>query len=568
MAMRAARAVLVEVDESYDDSVKVTGPFEQAIEAQLLYAGVKLTRDPSRAGFVIKVIVHGRALSASYGIAGAASTRSTLYTGATLFGSVSIESGNATVLEYPFEGRYPPPPGISFAPGMGSYRPSSAPFGAALERSMFHARVADLVAEVYGLAPLAKSLKTSDKLIRFSAALALVARADEQGLSTLLDELSQDWPGPELRKAGTDAVAKMPGVHNVEPLLQHLPDPKADLRAAIIQALARIDDPQVLSKLIGAIHANTSERISGILDALDARQGGLTMAMLIPLLEERGWEGSQMARARGAQLLGRLRNSEAVSPLESLVLNDPDEGVRVAAAEALAALDPCVAVGPLIRILSDYRSSSKVDKVVNSALSTMPGSCVTNALIKGLRSEETDRRTGSISYVPNMCAELLGLRKDPEAVESLLALVAATGTDKDLREVSICALCAIGDRRAMPILLKEVRSHLHGEQVVRALGSFRDSRALPVLLENLREPLEERIIGELIQAIADIGDLSAVEPLLAMAASGAASHDWNQQKRAFDALSALTDQRLSYDLKAWKRWWKGQRRKKSTQTLQ
>lgn len=365
---------------------------------------------------------------------------------------------------------------------------------------------------VCGPAPLTKSLNSGDRFVRFSAALALTSRAEEFGLPVLLDELSGDWPGPELRKAGADAVAKLPGVRNLEPLLQHLSDRDADLRAAIIQALARVDDPELLSKLIGAVHGNTSDRISGILDALDARRVGLTVPVLTPLLEEQGWEGSQLVRARGPRLLGRLGSPAAVTPIGRLVLNDPDDGVRAAAAEALACLDPCLAAGSLVLALSGY--GLYVDRVVVPALASMPGSCVTNALVRGLRNEESSVRV--------RCATALGQRRDSEAVEPLLAVVQADTTDEFLRL-----------------------------EATLALSTFRDRRVLPVILKNLRDPQSpwDLEIDRLIRAIAQIGDLSAVEPLLALAAN----RDWRQQQRAFDALRALTGQTLGPDLKAWQR---------------
>jgi len=108
------------------------------------------------------------------------------------------------------------------------------------------------------------------------------------------------------------------------------------------------------------------------------------------------------------------------------------------------------------------------------------------------------------------------------AVPRLIALL----DDPDLSAVATFGLGAIGDRRAVPALMRTARTAAHEVvrgSAVRALGRIRDRRAFAVIVDALADP-ETRI--QATEALARLGDRRAVEALrpYAEGASGSAGY--------------------------------------------
>jgi HEAT repeat protein len=137
------------------------------------------------------------------------------------------------------------------------------------------------------------------------------------------------------------------------------------------------------------------------------------------------------------------------------------------------------------------------------------------ALRGGLRSRGLDGR-GRAAF-----AVALGLARDEGSIEALLDIVKDTKADPELRGYAAIGLGHMGNntlRVLAPIrtVLRKRSSEQLRRATAAALGMLRDRGAVPLLLDELRKARSQSAKGEVVVALAKVGDERAVEPLAAL----------------------------------------------------
>ncbi len=137
-------------------------------------------------------------------------------------------------------------------------------------------------------------------------------------------------------------------------------------------------------------------------------------------------------------------------------------------------------------------------------------------LRNGVQSKKMDKR-GRAAFA---CA--LGIIKDEHSQRVLREIVADRKEDQELRGYSALALGLVG-HGPKPVLvaireaLKEKRSEEMRQQCATALGLLKDDKAVELLLEELRNASSQSVKGQVVLALAKIGNEEAVGPLVEIA---------------------------------------------------
>ena len=312
-------------------------------------------------------------------------------------------------------------------------------------------------------------------------------------------------------------LAKHRPAFELERILDHEPD--AQVRAALVQALARCQASGVVDRLLRSLANDPSPAVRReAADALGARGDDRCVEPLKKALRDKDadvrraaatalapYGASSPADDLFAQLrdpdvnvrretVGSLANAEDPRAVEGLIeaLEDEDPDVRGLAIDALASLGDLRAVRPLIRRLDDRARLESVyvyygdDDSAQQDVYLMPKAAQALAYLGDPQAIEPLIGVLGETGRPgrHRVAEALGMFGDPEAVG---ALVTATGDpDPLLRAYAVRALPRFpGDEQALGRLaailqdaqeLSAVRT-----EAALALGEFGDPRALGVL---------------------------------------------------------------------------------------
>ena len=134
-------------------------------------------------------------------------------------------------------------------------------------------------------------------------------------------------------------------------------------------------------------------------------------------------------------------------------------------------------------------------------------------LREGLQSQKLDKRSRA------GFATSLGIIRDIYSRKALVALLADTKEDRELRGYSAVALGLIGSstdevNKALRTALDERSSDDMRQQCATALGLLKDNGAVEVLLTALKEAESQNLKGQIVMALARIGDARAVQPMV------------------------------------------------------
>ena len=174
-----------------------------------------------------------------------------------------------------------------------------------------------------------------------------------------------------------------------------------------------------------------------------------------------------------------------------------------------------LALGWILRAMGDTPSTEAFNDLRHSA---------TQQLRAGLAAKDLEPRQRAAFAVG------LGMARDTGARGALLGLVTDRRADKDLRGYAAVGLGLMGPggsevTQGLRALLAERGSEDLTQHAAVALGLVRDGGAVPQLLETLRSTETQHLKGQMILALARIGDARAVEPLIALLRDGAAGAD-------------------------------------------
>ncbi len=252
-----------------------------------------------------------------------------------------------------------------------------------------------------------------------------------------------------------------------------------------------------------ALHSTNIVTLVRALHGLDAEAARRQSATLLALLRQPEVVVQEEA-VRAIQ-----RGQIAAASSELLVrLDDPDEGLRLAASEALAAMfdqvpRPALMAAMLRRMELD--PSLQVRRVAGLTLVALHDTPARDALLRLLQHGRGVTRASA--------AAALGVWSDPELAGALHPLL----TDReDL--VARVAAHALGQLRSPqskgPLLAAfESRGPVVQERAAWSLGELKSTNAVPGLIALLPNTTDEALKVSLVLALGKIGDKRALPPL-------------------------------------------------------
>jgi serine/threonine-protein kinase len=207
-------------------------------------------------------------------------------------------------------------------------------------------------------------------------------------------------------------------------------------------------------------------------------------------------------QAKAVEAIVQINDPKAVHHLLD-ILQDESEYVRRAAVEVLNQVGNTSAIKDLLGALRDRDWWVRVRAA--DALGTIGGPKVIEAVLSLVKDRDEFIRRCAVEILITTKAQVGG-----DAVVSSL-LDALNDADWWVRERAIDALAGVGDRRAVPPLLRVMETDAKAAPVaIRALATLGDPTALPPMLGQLRNP-ERAIRAEAIRAVAALADEAHAE---------------------------------------------------------
>ncbi len=157
--------------------------------------------------------------------------------------------------------------------------------------------------------------------------------------------------------------------------------------------------------------------------------------------------------------------------------------------------------------------SAKIgDKTEIQEYATFRGRAVA-ILLEGVEDLKLDKR-GRAAFAIG-----LGLVQEPSAIRKLLPILQNREEDKELRGYAAVALGMIGTTnaevvKALSEALKERSSEELRQQTAIGLGLLQSPTTVPFLLKELEEAESANIAGQIVLALAKIGDATTIKPLV------------------------------------------------------
>jgi HEAT repeat protein len=360
------------------------------------------------------------------------------------------------------------------------------------------------------------------------AIVDLSYQKDEAVVPGLMNKLND--PVSEVRHAAILALARL-GVEDAIPELlkpKLLAAPETQVRWAVAAALGKLGDHRIMDSLIRMAEdeewlvrnealTGLKQQVKVIIETGDGKLSRILVRMLgvddpeivemaveglrnlggacVPVLVESLGSVSRAARRNTARTLGLIGDGRAVERLTEVLSSDPAPEVRAEAATALGHIGEISALRPLIVAMGDRDEEARkraADAVVRyGPTATEP---VMVALEHGKSKQE---KVAAISA--------LGAIGDPRAVPILIDHLRSSYYL--VRMATVSALSQYGARVVEPLvevlsfnrsdisaLCEEAESSDDGPtrlRAVRALGGLEDHRAVPVLKSMLSSPESE-----------------------------------------------------------------------------
>ena len=329
-------------------------------------------------------------------------------------------------------------------------------------------------------------------------------------------------PGPEAESALLVALAKTSGSNEI----------------GIINSLAVRREIQAVPAL-GKLLSDPDTRVACAAGMALGRIGGLQAIHAL----ESAWSNSASGAvhdaeadgflACGNQLLTEGKDGAALKIFERLYQTSHIEFMRQAAFRGLILASGRRGISPMADAIAGTDTSSQ-----GAALQVavkLQGSDATKALANLL-----PKVNAAVQIALLAC---LDQREDPSALRAVAEMAASP--DPDVRLAAIKALGDLGDGSVARLLAEKAASTTGVEKSVarQALLDLRRGEVTPALLDGLAGAAPE-VKPELIRALGDRGDLSAVPKLLELARS----HDDGLRSGSLQALALLSNAAQLRDL--------------------
>jgi HEAT repeat protein len=539
-AFRSAKTARISVKQSYRYARGVILPYED-IAGTIFKDYAKLTlvgSDATDYDLDIKITAGGSAISSNYG-----SIYGTLYAGASVYGTISLEIPGIPAYEKKFSGSINPPKKlkISFAKeqpdpkGLVLNVPfrsrSQAPFKPALESGTYVSRMIEMIGEIWDPNCVQAALQDESWIVRKSAVEALieikdprVLRAETNEVLALMDKISDI----KAKAAEKPAEVKDPGVEEL--LTSALKDEEPRVRMKVAEVLGKIRDQRSVELLITALKDEEPDVRMKAVEVLGDTKDPSAVEPLIAALQDVEPE----VRVKVTGVLGSIKDPRAVEPLIAC-LKDEYWSVRESAINALSWIKDPRAVDPLIATLK-YEETE------------LPGEVKDPRSPLELRTLEKRKSNLRIK-----AAYALASFKDPRAVEALIA--ASKDDSLEVRIDLVKALGRIEDPSVVEPLIAALidESWPVREAAAMGLGRIKDPRAVEPLIFRLADK-NRNVQERAAEALGEIKDLRAIEPLIAVL-QNKGGFVANRASKALQKITG-TGRPFGTDHKKWQKWWK------------
>lgn len=385
---------------------------------------------------------------------------------------------------------------------------------------------------------LIEVLQSGNPEVRSRAAWSLGVIGSGRSVQPLVQALTD--PDADVRSKVAGALKKMPA-SSLDPLIDALRDPSPDLRREAAQVLGEIKDIRAITPLIkslddgdervragaaGALEKIGSPAIESLQEALQDEDRAMRVRAG-EILKKLGWETpTETDEIEALISQGQWEQVAAMGELAMdrllVALGDESPDRRRGAAWALGVIRNPKAVPPLIGALEDPDTS--VRRGAAWALGVIGNRGATEALTRSLRDEDAEMR--------RKVAWALGEIADDAAVESLVG--ALNDADEDVRRVVLLVLEKLGWKP--PEEAEEVQQLVADREWDRLAGM--GDVAVGSLIEALESGDEEMRV-KAAWALGEIGDARAVDPLLSSLQDRSAS----VREKAIWALGKIADER-------------------------
>jgi HEAT repeat protein len=299
---------------------------------------------------------------------------------------------------------------------------------------------------------------------------------------------------------GLAAVAK--AVPALVEVLRDRHEDESSVKVAAASALAKLRDPSAIALLVKELLDVDEQSSRTVAEALVAF-GELAVGPLLELLPDAGHPAGRLWAAR---ILGRIGDSRAVDDLVAR-LNDRDDRLRMAAAEALGAIADARALQPIVRAtLRD--PAPQVRAHAAGAVARIEGERAVDVLVAALADPDYATRIRALEAFETMRIEdtspLEAALRDPNAEVRRRAALALervgylerivanlTSEDRAVRTRAFASLIEVGQVG----LVESVASYAHHSSfevraiAARACGELGAARVAPILLRAIDDPV-------------------------------------------------------------------------------
>jgi HEAT repeat protein len=303
---------------------------------------------------------------------------------------------------------------------------------------------------------------------------------------------------PPQKEEKTTAIPTLPPV-SVARKYDSEPRPSIDIKP--ILSNLRTDDPRIRRE------AADSLGDIGNKEATDH---------LLPLLKDK----DEYVRQAAARALGKLEDKKAVEPLIHS-LKDSEMSVRVFSAWALGEIQDTRAIEPLCASLFDKETKVKDRsfEALRRFRDPISRTVMVNTLVKGAKTESSASATLSRLISLEGKEVILKALEDPDGDNTKTIKNYIDLMEANIFNVSDIAAKALVDYPDRGMVISELSNYIGNQAGIPArsislLGSLKDRRALPILLDALKERKDSYYRETVINAIGELGDKEAIEPLL------------------------------------------------------
>lgn len=435
-------------------------------------------------------------------------------------------------------------------------------------------------------AELLYQAQTTDPFLRSEAAEALGRLGTADGVKYL--NLAAKHKDHFIQKDAQKALDGLGFQHGLEPLIELLQDPDPKVRTLAAQALGEIGDP-VATEALKTASSDTDANVRKAVEQLIGSTDGIAGSP------------AQRVKVLAAEALGKVGDGRAVDPLIR-AMRTGDPALQKAAGTALGSMKSpavmrrfqmdlvskdgdackqaisdlgCIGTDEAVKLLGQAAGHADV-QVAREAVAALSktgkptaipylSKAVSNPFLRGEALEgifaidhpdTTPVLIGllsSKSFVERQkAAQALGRRKDPRAVEPLIAILKAN--DTPVMKDAIAALEEIGDKKAGSALIELANDPFVGEQALALIRKWNwqpqtvrekclwfmankqwaeCTKLGPEASDLLLEELKRSNSGDVAEALASMKDTRAV-PILEARVT-----EWRAGVKHIKALEAL-----------------------------